>query len=99
MSCIPETKVVLSGFYQSDFCFHLLFSQQTGWSHQDKDTVPLTEHHIWELRGIKYLALEFKYSLSSMDGKTNEEDHKEMVCVPKHFKIRPPDGFGGGGDN
>ena len=48
---------------------------------------------------IKYLALEFKYSLSSMDGETNEEDHKEMVCVPKHFKVRPPDGFGGGGDN
>lgn len=34
-----------------------------------------------------------------MDGKTDEEDHKEMVCVPKHFKVRPPDGFGGGGDN
>lgn len=59
----------------------------------------LTEHHVWELRGIKYLALEFKYSLSSMDGETNEEDYKEMVCVPKHFKIRPPDGFGGGCDN
>ena len=34
-----------------------------------------------------------------MDGETNEEDYKEMVCVPKHFKIRPPDGFGGGCDN
>lgn len=34
-----------------------------------------------------------------MDGKANEEDHKEMMCVPKNFKVRPPDGFGGGSDN
>lgn len=34
-----------------------------------------------------------------MDGETNEEDHKKMVRVPKHFKVRPPDGFGGRGNN
>lgn len=30
-----------------------------------------------------------------MDDKANEEDDKEMVGVPKYFKIRPSDGFGG----
>lgn len=43
--------------------------------------------------------MELENSLSSMDGKTDEEDHKEMVCIPEYFKVGPPDGFGGGCDN
>lgn len=34
-----------------------------------------------------------------MDGKADEEDHKEMVRIPEYFKVRPPDGFGRGCDN
>lgn len=34
-----------------------------------------------------------------MDDEANKEDDKEMVSVPKYFKIRPPDGFGGWGDD
>lgn len=34
-----------------------------------------------------------------MDDKANKEDDKEMVGVPKYFKIWPPDGFGGWGDD
>lgn len=34
-----------------------------------------------------------------MDDEANKEDDKEMVGVPKYFKIRPPDGFGGWGDD
>lgn len=88
--------MLLGGFYQTDLCCPLISHQQVGWPHTDKEvTLLLTEHHTWKLRDIKYLALESKHSLSSMDGKTDEEDHKKMVCVPKHFKVRPPDGFGG----
>lgn len=34
-----------------------------------------------------------------MDDKANEEDDKEMVGVPKYFKIWPSDGFGGWRDD
>lgn len=34
-----------------------------------------------------------------MDDKANKEDDKEMMCVPKYFKIWPSDGFGGRRDD
>lgn len=48
---------------------------------------------------IKYLVLELENLFSFMDGKVDEEDYKEMVCILEYFKIRFSNGFGRGCDN
>ncbi|KAF3812725.1 hypothetical protein GH733_019088 [Mirounga leonina] len=36
----------------------------------------------WKLKDLKYLTSEIKHSLSSVDGETDEEDHKKMTRTP-----------------
>lgn len=55
MNQAEETKMLRSGLSQTDPCCPLIFYQQTGCPHVDKEaTVPLTASHL-ETEGLKVL--------------------------------------------